>query len=167
MSSSSEEAVRSPRISRIETFSTGDVAIVRVEAEDGAHGFGQVAPYHADLTALVLHRLVAPHALGHASDDIEALAALVPEREHKFPGSHLFRALGGVETALWDMRGRRRGLSVCELLGGKPRPFPVYASSMRRDIAPADEADRLARLQQEQGFSCLHRHGRKAMVMLQ
>ncbi len=136
----------------IETFSTQFVAIVRVTAADGATGWGQTAPYHADITAQILHRQIAPHALGHDADDIEGLVALIPEREHKFPGSYLYRALGGLDTALWDMRGKRAGRSVCELLGGVPRPYPVYASSMRRDISPREEAERFDRLRDEQGF---------------
>jgi hypothetical protein len=74
------------------------------------------------------------------------------EREHKFPGSHLVRALGGVDTALWDLRGKRAGRPVCELIGGSLRRIPVYASSMRRDIEPAEEAARLARLQDRHGY---------------
>lgn len=126
--------------------------MVKVTAADGATGWGQTAPYHADITAQIVHRQVAPHALGHDADDIEGLVALLPEREHKFPGSHLLRAIGGLDTALWDMRGKRAGRSVCELLGGIPRPYPVYASSMRRDISPEDEAKRFLHLREESGF---------------
>jgi L-alanine-DL-glutamate epimerase-like enolase superfamily enzyme len=40
------------------------------------------------------------------------------------------------------------------LLGGTPRPFPVYASSMKRgEITPKDEAVRLARLRDEHGYN--------------
>jgi L-alanine-DL-glutamate epimerase-like enolase superfamily enzyme len=48
------------RIVGVETFSTEDVAVVRVRTEEGQEGWGQVAPYHADITALVLTRR--PHA---------------------------------------------------------------------------------------------------------
>ena len=137
----------------IETFGNEFVALVRVRAEDGVEGWGQVAPYNADITARVLHRQIAPHALGHDADDIEGLVALIPEREHKFPGSYLFRALAGLDTALWDARGKRAGRSVCELLGGTPRPFPVYASSMRRDIEPEAEVDRLLGLREQHGYT--------------
>ena len=41
---------------------------------------------------------------------------------------------------------------MCELLGGKTDPFPVYGSSMRRDISPEDEAARLVKLRDECGF---------------
>jgi L-alanine-DL-glutamate epimerase-like enolase superfamily enzyme len=140
------------KIQSIETFGNRSVALVRVTSDEGAEGWGQVSPYNADITALVLHRQVAPHALGHDALDIDGLVALIPEREHKFPGSYLRRALAGLDTALWDLRGKLEGRSVCELLGGRPRPFPVYASSMRRDITPEDEAARLARLQDELGY---------------
>jgi len=144
--------VSGPRITSIETFTNQFVGLVRVTAEDGAHGWGQVAPYHADITCEVLHRQVAPHALGHDAEDFAELSTLIPESEHKFPGSYLYRALAGVDTALWDMRGKRAGKPVCELLGGSPRPLKVYASSMRRDIEPRAEAERFERLREEHGF---------------
>jgi L-alanine-DL-glutamate epimerase-like enolase superfamily enzyme len=140
------------RIASIETFATREVAMVRVRTDDRAEGWGQVSPYNADITALVLHRQVAPHALGRDPLDVEGLADLVADREHKFPGSYVWRALCGLDTALWDLRGRLEGCGVCELLGGTPRPLRVYASSMRRDITPAGEAERLARLRDAHGY---------------
>jgi L-alanine-DL-glutamate epimerase-like enolase superfamily enzyme len=84
------------------------------------------------------------------------LASRISERcieaNLKYPWSYVCRALCGVDTALWDMRGRIEQTSVCELLGGTPRPFPAYGSSMRRDITPADEAQRLARLKDTNGY---------------
>ena len=139
-------------IQSIETFGNEHVALVRVRTDDGAEGWGQVAPYNADITSRVLHRQIAPHALGRDASDIESLVDEIPEREHKFRGSHLFRALAGLDTALWDLRGKLVGKAVCELLGGSPGKLPVYASSMRRDIAPEVEAERLARLRERHGF---------------
>jgi L-alanine-DL-glutamate epimerase-like enolase superfamily enzyme len=84
---------------------------------------------------------------------IDDLIATIGEREHKFPGSYLCRAMTGLDTALWDLRGRKERKSVCELLGGTPRPFPVYASSMKRgEITPEAEAERLARLRDIHGY---------------
>ena len=140
------------KIQRIETFSDPFVSFTRVTAEDGSQGWGQVSTYHADLTAQILHRQVAPWALGHDATDIHGLSALVPEREHKFPGSHLYRALCGVETALWDRLGKAEGKPVCELLGGAPRRLRAYASSMKRDITPKDEVRRLQGLRDQYGF---------------
>ncbi|MEL7544533.1 MAG: mandelate racemase/muconate lactonizing enzyme family protein, partial [Pseudomonadota bacterium] len=39
------------------------------------------------------------------------------------------------------------------LIGGSPGPIRAYASSMRRDISPQDEADRLCRLRDTFGFT--------------
>ena len=91
----------------------------------------------------MLHRQVAPWVLGVEFDDIDALTDKVIEREHKFPGSYMKRALGGLDTAIWDLRGKQAGLPVVRLLGGTPRPLRAYASSMQRDITPAAEAERL------------------------
>jgi len=141
------------KIQRIETFSNAFVCLLRVTTDTGASGWGQVAPYNADITAQIVHRQVAPHALGCDALDIDALVDGIPEKEHKFPGSYLIRAIGGLDTALWDLRGKLEQKSVCELLGGEPRPFPVYGSSMRRDITPADEAARLAKLRDSHGYN--------------
>jgi L-alanine-DL-glutamate epimerase-like enolase superfamily enzyme len=101
---------------------------------------------------MVLHRQIAPHALGKDPADIDAIVDQCIEANYKFPWSYICRALAGVDTALWDIRGKRENKSVCELLGGKPRPIPAYGSSMRRDITPGNEADRLARLRDQKGF---------------
>jgi len=140
------------KISQIDTFSTQYVAFARVTTDDGAFGWGQLAPYNADIASLVLHRQVAPWALGRDALDIDSLVTGIPEKEHKFPGSYLRRALGGLDTALWDLRGRLEEKSVCELIGGWPGPLRAYASSMKRDISAAGEADRFERLRDRHGF---------------
>jgi len=140
------------RIARIETFAGRFVGFVRVTTDSGAEGWGQMSPYNADITATITHRQVAPWSLGRDARDIGGLVAAIPEREHKFPGSYLCRAICGVETALWDLAGKVEQKPVCELLGGTRRPLRAYASSMKRDIAPRDEADRFCRLRDAHGF---------------
>ncbi|MFI0842560.1 mandelate racemase/muconate lactonizing enzyme family protein [Mesorhizobium sp. IMUNJ 23232] len=140
------------RIDRVETFSTQFVGFVRITTSTGATGLGQVSTYNSDITSTVLHRQVAPWVLGVEFDDIDALTDKVIEREHKFPGSYMKRALGGLDTAIWDFRGKEAGLPVASLLGGTPGPLRAYASSMKRDITPNAEAERFRRLQGEFGF---------------
>ncbi|HTT02670.1 MAG TPA: mandelate racemase/muconate lactonizing enzyme family protein [Steroidobacteraceae bacterium] len=140
------------RIARLETFGNEFVCFVRVTTDSGAVGWGQTSTYNADITASVFHRQVAPWVLGGDALDIGTLIERVEEREHKFPGSYRCRALAGLDTALWDLRGKLEGKPVVGLLGGTPRRLRAYASSMRRDIQPADEAARLVRLRDAQGF---------------
>ncbi len=140
------------KLKSIESFSTDAVGFVRITAEDGSQGWGQVSTYNSDITAQVLHRQVAPWTLGRDTADLDDLLDIVTEREHKFPGSYLRRAMAGLDTAVWDMRGKQLGKPVAELLGGTPGPIRAYASSMKRDITPADEAARLKHLRDTQGF---------------
>ncbi|MEM9140316.1 MAG: mandelate racemase/muconate lactonizing enzyme family protein [Pseudomonadota bacterium] len=140
------------KLKTIETFANEFVGFVRATMEDGTEGWGQVSTYHSDITAQVLHRQVAPWTLGADTSDLDDLLDLVTEREHKFPGSYLRRAMAGLDTAIWDARGKAAGVPVATLLGGAPGRIRAYASSMKRDITPKDEAERLARLADEKGF---------------
>lgn len=139
-------------IQRIETFTDEFVCFVRVLTTDGSIGWGQTSTYNADITAQIVHRQVAPWVLGRDPVGIADLITLVQEREHKFPGSYRCRALAGLDTALWDMHGRALGKPVVELLGGTSGPLRAYASSMKRDITPREEATRFLRLRDEHGF---------------
>ena len=142
------------RLTRIETFATPDIGFVRVTDDTGATGWGQVSTYHSDITATVLHRQMAPWVLGVEFDpaDQQDLFDRATEKEHKFPGSYICRAMAGVETALWDLRGKAAGVPVATLLGGSPGKLRAYASSMKRDITPEDEVERFKRLRGEYGF---------------
>ncbi len=137
----------------IETFSNENVGFVRVTTEDGLHGWGQVSTYHSDITCQILHRQVAPWILGKDTSQLDNLLDMVTEREHKFPGSYLRRAMAGFDTAVWDLRGKQQGKPVTELIGGSAGLIRAYASSMKRDITPAAEADRLKQLRDEHGFN--------------
>ncbi len=140
------------KIQKIETWTNEFVCFVKVTTDDGNQGWGQVAPYNADITATVLHRMVSPYIIGLDAQNIDALTELVTEKEHKFPGSFLRRALSGVDTALWDIHGKLAGKPVCELIGGTAGSVRAYASSMKRDITPDDEATRLKQLRDDFGF---------------
>ena len=140
------------KIHRLETFANQFVCFVRLTADTGDVGWGQTSTYNADITATIFHRQVAPWALGADAADIAGLVRRVEEREQKFPGSYRCRALAGLDTALWDLHGRLQGKPVVELLGGRPRPLRAYASSMKRDITPEAEAQRLLRLRDTKGF---------------
>ena len=140
------------KIIKLETFCNRFVGFVRATADTGDQGWGQVSTYHADITSEIFHRQVAPHALGTDALDFADTLQLIGEREHKFPGSYLRRAMTGLDTALWDLRGKVEGKPVVSLLGGKPGKLRAYASSMKRDITPEDEAKRFLKLRDEKGF---------------
>ena len=68
------------KIAKIETFTTELIGFVRVTTDSGEQGWGQVSTYNADITCEVLHRQVAPHALGADALDFADLIDLIGER---------------------------------------------------------------------------------------
>jgi L-alanine-DL-glutamate epimerase-like enolase superfamily enzyme len=140
------------KITSLESYTDEFVCFVRVTTDQGLEGWGQTSTYNADITAQVLHRQVAPWVLGQSADDIGFLIDRVEAKEHKYPGSYRCRANAGLDTALWDLHGKAVGKPVVELLGGTPKQLRAYASSMKRDITPQDEANRFVKLRDDFGF---------------
>lgn len=142
------------KITSIETFRRDDnMALVRVRTDDGAEGWGQTSPYIASQSSALIESTVAPFFLGTDPWDLEATIDKMVLATYKTYGSTLWRALCGVDTAIWDLLGQVTGQPVYRLIGGKLRDrIPVYGSSMRRDISPEEEADRLTGLRESHGF---------------
>jgi L-alanine-DL-glutamate epimerase-like enolase superfamily enzyme len=126
--------------------------MVRITTNDGRQGWVQIAPYDAHISAQVLHEKVARHALGQDLSEIDSINDRVIDANMKYPWAYTSRALGGIDTAIWDLYGKIKEKPVCELIGGKAGKVRAYGSSMRRDISPQEEGERLARLRDEQGF---------------
>jgi len=139
------------KIIKIESFSKPEVALVRIMTDNNMEGWGQISTYNADIASLVLHRDIANRVLGKDPVLIDDIVDNCTEANLKYPWSYVCRALGGVDTAIWDLYGKIRQKPVCELIGGDAKPFPVYGSSMSRTIRPDDEAKRLLQLRDDMG----------------
>jgi L-alanine-DL-glutamate epimerase-like enolase superfamily enzyme len=141
------------RITRIETFSNPNIAVVKITLDTGEYGWGQISTYNADISSLLLHRNLAELVLGKDPVTIDAIVDRCIERNLKYPWSYVNRALGGIDTALWDLYGRIREKPVCELLGGRVKPVRIYGSSMSRGTTPDEEVLRMKRLRDEKGIT--------------
>lgn len=139
------------KITKIETFTAQDqiITIVKITTEDGSIGFGQLPTYFSDVSTYVLHRQVAKCFIGKDICRIKQLEMEAIEANHKFIGSHICRAVAGIETAALDLLAKADNKSVAEFLGGQLKDIKVYGSSMRRDISPEAEAQRLIKLKEE------------------
>ena len=100
------------KIKKVESWTRGGYGIVRVTTEDGKEGWGQLSTFEPDITATVLHRQVARHALGSDPAKIDTLVDRVIDANMKFPWSYVCRALAGVDTAIWDLCGKLQGKPV-------------------------------------------------------
>ncbi|MCO5091664.1 mandelate racemase/muconate lactonizing enzyme family protein [Bosea sp. (in: a-proteobacteria)] len=113
--------------------------LVRIGTEDGLTGWGEAFAHAAGAaTKAMLDSLVAPLLLGEDARDIAALMEAIRRKIHLFglSGPAIY-AVSGIDLALWDLRGKREGKPVCELLGGRARELEVYASFLR---CSSDEA---------------------------
>lgn len=140
------------KIKKIETFTKNNIAMVKVTLENGSFGWGQISTYDSDITAMVLHRKVAHVFLDQDPSEIDLLVDRTIEQNYKYPWSYVCRALGGIETAIWDLYGRIKEKPVVELLGGEVGTVNAYGSSMSRQISPKEEADRMLKLRDEEGY---------------
>ena len=101
--------------------------LIRVVGADGAEGWGEVwcnfPAFGAEHRANVVDQVLVPLALGRRFDSpeqaffqltakLEILALQAGE-----PGP-MAQAIAGLDIAIWDMLGRRHGLSVQRLLTG-------------------------------------------------
>ena len=118
-----------PTIARIETFIVPPRWLfVRVEDADGVVGWGEASlEGHAEAVdgafAALRDRFV-----GHDADRIEDIWQIAYRLGFYRGGPVLMSALSGLDQALWDMQGKRLGVPVWQLLGGKVRDrVPVYA----------------------------------------
>lgn len=117
------------RIAKIETFRVPPRWLfVRVETHDGAVGWGEASlEGHAEAVdgafASMRERFI-----GADANNIEDIWQVAYRAGFYRGGPVLMSALSGLDQALWDLKGKRLGVPVWQLLGGQVRDrVPVYA----------------------------------------
>jgi galactonate dehydratase len=142
------------KIARIETFYVPPRWLfVRVEAEDGAFGWGEASlEGHAEAVAGAFEAL-RDRFVGADPRRIEDIWQVAYRGGFYRGGPVLMSALAGLDQALWDLKGRHYGLPAHEMLGGKVRErvraYAWIGGDRPDDIAGAAKARR------EQGFSAV------------
>jgi len=125
-------------------------SLVLVHADTGLTGVGSVYS-HPGLVYLIVKHQIEPMIRGRDPSDIEKLWSHMYSltRWYGRKGAAM-SAIGGVDTALWDLLGKARGKPVWSLLGGQRSACPAYASGLlwNDPEALASEAQRHL----EQGF---------------
>ncbi len=147
---------------RISTRILGQREYLVVEVEAGSAepigiGYSYAGTAGGRLLAQIVNELLAPVALGAASEDILGIYDRIYQ-ETLLTGRRgmLIRALSALDIALWDLAGKRANLPLAVLLGGKVRAIPAYASGGYYRGEPKD-AEELVREEiahnERQGFS--------------
>jgi L-alanine-DL-glutamate epimerase-like enolase superfamily enzyme len=119
--------------------------LVRIQTDLGISGIGSVYS-HPELVRIIVEGQLRDLLLGEDPCEVEALwdRGYAATRWYGRKGAAI-SALGGVDTALWDIRGKVAGQPVYQLLGGARDRVPAYASALLWKDDPADLADEAAR----------------------
>ncbi|MFI0905497.1 galactonate dehydratase [Streptomyces sioyaensis] len=110
------------KISRIETFlAPPRWMFVRVETDDGVVGWGEpVVEGRAEPVRAAVD-VLAEHLLGRDPARIEDHWQVMTKGGFYRGGPVLSSAVAGLDQALWDIKGKRHGVPVHQLLGGPVR----------------------------------------------
>lgn len=141
-------------IESLESFTADRTSVIRIKNDEGEEGIGQMATGGAEIATQAFHKIIAPHALGKDINDVPELIDNIVEtgdrpRPYKFHGTFVLRALGGLDTALWDLLGKREKKPVCELLGGSPKTIKAYGSRTSRETTAEEEAEACSRFSEK------------------
>ena len=121
---------------------TQDVLLVRLHAEDGTTGLGEVVSCSYVARAVVESPRSAPFRHGLAAiitgmeiNDAAGIdAAMIEGTAWYGPGGIARHAMSGVDMALWDLRGKIAGVPVRRLLRADAADrVPAYASVLWPD----------------------------------
>ena len=103
--------------------------IVKVEtSEPGLYGLGAATHQEIPQAAQAyIEKRLKPFVIGKNCDDIEDIWQSAYLQEYFRSGPEGNDALSGIDGALWDILGKRLGVPVYQLLGGKVRAaVPLY-----------------------------------------
>ncbi|MFP3296205.1 MAG: mandelate racemase/muconate lactonizing enzyme family protein [Vulcanisaeta sp.] len=118
----SEPTIKSVRV--LTVMGNFEWPIVKVELSNGLIGYGEC--HRGPGIREILRR--AEELIKGREVNIEYLLRLIRKHVPNSEWGVVNNAISGLETALWDVKGRLTGLPIYELLGGKVRDrVPVYA----------------------------------------
>lgn len=147
------ETIRHPRVPRF--------TWLRLHASDGHVGLGEVGHFALAAEA-VIHDLAPRFLLGTDPSRIDDTWTRIHDHLRIFTvGGSELRALGAIDVALWDLRGRQLGVPCYELLGGRSRDdIPVYNTCIGAPGMPDtrrfhEDAGSLAEELWDAGFRCM------------
>ena len=132
---------------------------VRVYTYEGLVGIGECFRRQPQTIKTLVENYLTPALMGKDPLDTEVLwRDMFRAASASDMGGTVYCAIAGLDIALWDLKGKALGVPIYKLLGGKARDkVRMYASSMRRDLTPIEEARRAVSFVEE-GYSAYKLH---------
>lgn len=132
-----------------------ETVLIKIETDAGIIGWGEAqSPVAPEVVGTIVKTILAPILLDENALAHERLWSRMYNamRVRGHVGSFLLDAIAGIDTALWDIKGKALNARVCDLLGG---PFvnelPAYVSG----LSGVDDEARMAQAveYQQRGFN--------------
>lgn len=125
---------------------------VQVYTDEGIVGLGEAGNWgYLGATAATVEKFI-PYLIGKDPFRIEDFNQNF-YRSVYFRGSVIMSAISAIDIALWDIKGKKLGVPVYELLGGRVRDkIRVYASPMSKAMDP-ESLTKSYRELKDQGFT--------------
>jgi mannonate dehydratase len=129
-----------------------NLIVVKVEtSEPGLYGLGCATfTQRAEVVLVAINTYLNEFCTGRDVDNIEDMWHAAYVSSYWRNGPVLNNALSGLDQALWDIKGKRAGMPLYQLLGGKVRfAVPCYTHANGR--TPEETVESVKKIQ-EQGY---------------
>ncbi len=156
--SGTQAASRECRVSGVETWLCSrrwsTFVFVKVTTDEGLHGIGEGSlEWQPRAVEAAIHHLANRWLVGSPAFAIERLWQDMFRNEFARGGPVVNSAIGALEMALWDIKGKALGVPVYELLGGRVHDdLAAYANAWYGAAASVDEIARAARAVAGRGY---------------
>ena len=136
-----------------------ETALIKIETDAGFIGWGEAqSPVAPEVVCTIINTILAPILIGENVMAHERLWSRMYNamRVRGHVGSFLLDAMAGIDTALWDIKGKALNARVCDLLGGPfTEALPAYVSGLSGAPNGNDDAARIAQAAeyQQRGFN--------------
>jgi len=135
-----------------------DAVVVKVETEAGISGWGEAHHGRAHTAVAKLIETTLKFLIqGMDADDVVG----VWEKMYRFQlashgmGAGACLAMSGIDMALWDIRGKARGLPLYKVLGGRRKAVPAYAGGVSLGYQKPELLIEEARKSLDQGYKAI------------
>jgi mannonate dehydratase len=128
----------------IRTRANGSWTIVKILTDQpGLYGIGSATDFRHSETVIKAVETITPALIGREAGQIEDIWQSLYTSGYWRNGSILNTALGGIDVALWDIKGKEAGMPAYALLGGPCRAaVPCYAHAGGTDLAALEDSVR-------------------------
>src|SRR5580698_1008103 len=106
------------RIEKLETFLIERWCLLRIHCEDGTVGTGEAGVHGWPRPAAAMIGEMQSYLVGRDPSTIEHHAQALQRHSH-FIGALVGGAISAIDIALWDIKAKRYGVPIYELMGGK------------------------------------------------